>query len=136
MATQVPSTTTAGDLAGWMSRVAGPRIVEVLGWSDPASYDDIIVDALMAYGVDDLASARDIPRLLAVARVALWQAVVEQTSGETYLAMPDGIRAYGYQINEQAQRALAAARRAAATTYGLGYAVERVQLRHRRRRGR
>ncbi len=136
MAAQVPSTMTAADLAGWMSRVVGRRIVEVLGWAEASAFDDIITDALLAYGTTDVSLARDIPRLLALARVALWQAVVEQTSGETYLAMPDGIRAYGYQINEQAGRALAAARRAAATTYGVGYTVERVQLAHRRRRGR
>lgn len=133
MSVQVPESITDEELGQWMLRTVGARIARVLGWETLASVTDIIIDALVAYGVDTVAQVDDVPRLKALARVELWRAVVEQTSGETYLAMPDGIRAYGHQINQQAVRALAVAERAAAI-YGEAYVVTRVTIDGRRRR--
>ena len=46
-----------------------------------ASFDDAVVETLLAYGEDDIANAVDIPKLRALAKVQAWTVAVEASSG-------------------------------------------------------
>lgn len=113
MSATVPSSYTRETLASWLHTVAGPSVAGVLGWTAPGSYEEIVNDALLALGITATEDADDVAALRAAARVALWQAVVEQTATHYDVTMPDGVRVVRNQIQEQALRALSIARRAA-----------------------
>lgn len=55
---------------------------DVLGWNAADDrFVEIVNDALVRYGVSDLDEATNIPKLRALARVALWSAVTAATVG-------------------------------------------------------
>ncbi|HBY46022.1 MAG TPA: hypothetical protein DEU95_06275 [Chloroflexi bacterium] len=128
MTLTVPTSYTREMLSAWLHTVAGPSVAGVLGWSAPSSYDEIINDALFALGGTAPDDVADIAALRAAARVALWQAVVEQTTTLYDVTMPDGVRVVRNQIQEQALAALRTARRAAMEA-GVTLAVGRAEWR-------
>lgn len=69
----VPTSYTEDELAGYMHRRLR-NVAASLGWTAPASYTDAVTDTLVAYGVADIGSVADVPRLLALADVEAWRA--------------------------------------------------------------
>ena len=76
----VPTTYSEEELADYMHAVLG-KTASIIGWSSPDSYDEAVTDAAIMAGVSDVASATDIPKLRACARLAVWQAVEADTVG-------------------------------------------------------
>ena len=53
-------------------------VADAFGWSVAAgSYDEIVNDTLLAYGVTDVGEAADVAKLRALGSLALWQAAKE-----------------------------------------------------------
>ncbi len=53
-------------------------VAEAFGWTVAAgSYDEIVNDTLLAYGVTDVADATDLAKLRALGHLALWEAAKE-----------------------------------------------------------
>jgi hypothetical protein len=53
-------------------------VADAFGWTVAAgSYDEIVNDTLLAYGVADVAEATDIAKLRALGNLALWEAAKE-----------------------------------------------------------
>lgn len=53
-------------------------VADAFGWSVAAgSYDEIVNDTLLAYGVTGIAAAVDVAKLRALGSLALWQAAKE-----------------------------------------------------------
>lgn len=53
-------------------------VADAFGWSVAAgSYDEIVNDTLLAYGLTDVGDAADLAKLRALGRLALWQAAEE-----------------------------------------------------------
>lgn len=73
----VPSSYNAADLAAYMDSELGV-ISDALAFTVPASYSQAVVKTLIAYGVTDIGSATDVPRLLALATVEAWRLAVGQ----------------------------------------------------------
>ncbi|MCA9936192.1 MAG: hypothetical protein H6662_15605 [Ardenticatenaceae bacterium] len=72
-------------------------IAATLDWQiEAGSYDEIITDTLLAYGVDDIAEATDVAKLRALARLALWEAV------ETAVPLEINYTADGATFNREA----------------------------------
>lgn len=59
------------------------RVAASLGWTSPASYSEAVEDTLRAYGVADISSVADVPRLLALATVEAWRAAVTSITPRT-----------------------------------------------------
>ena len=65
------------DLHGRLNRGG---VAEAFGWTVAAgSYDEIVNDTLLAYGVTDIGDAADLAKLRALGNLALWQAAEEAT---------------------------------------------------------
>lgn len=73
----VPSSQNATELAAYMHGKLG-RVAAMLGFSTPANYQQAITDTLIAYGVADIGSATNVPRLLALASVEVWRLATQQ----------------------------------------------------------
>jgi hypothetical protein len=73
----VPSSYSASELAAYMHGELG-RVADALGFTAPASYGQAIVRTLTAYGVSSIASATNVPRLLALSSVEAWRLAVQQ----------------------------------------------------------
>lgn len=125
----IPVSYTTDQLAAYMHGVIGPNVAAILGWTAPGSYTEIVTDAVLSYGVDDISKADDMLKLRSIARMEVWRAVRDQTSAHYDLTMPDGIRAERNQINSQAQTAYLEARKDA-MRHGAGYAVAVSDIRH------
>lgn len=67
----VPTSYSDATIADFMVAELG-EVATVLGLTD-ASFDEAIIDTLLAYGEDDIADADDISRLRALARVQAWK---------------------------------------------------------------
>ncbi|MCB8988086.1 MAG: hypothetical protein H6661_10105 [Ardenticatenaceae bacterium] len=53
-------------------------VADAFGWTVAAgSYDEIVNDTLLAYGVTDVGEAADVAKLRALGSLALWQAAKE-----------------------------------------------------------
>lgn len=77
----VPTSYTEATLAAFQVDALG-NLATALGWTAATSaVVEAVTDTLLAYGVSDVATAADIPRLRALARVAIWQAVARATAG-------------------------------------------------------
>lgn len=125
----IPVSYTADELALYLHSVVGPNVVAILGWSAPDSYSEIVTDAVLSYGVEDIAEADNISKLRAIARMHVWRAVMEQTTGHYDLTMPDGIRAERNQIHQQAKGAYLEARKEA-MRHGTDYSVGVTSVRY------
>lgn len=82
-----------------------------------SSFNEAVNDALLAYGVTDIAQATDIAKLRALARVAAWQVAVSAAAGD-YDFSADGGNYRRSQLHEQARKGLAAAEADAAVYSG------------------
>jgi hypothetical protein len=107
----VPTTYTASALIDYMASVVGPDTVAILKWTKPGSYQEIVTDTLIAYGVENITEATNIRKLRAYARREVWRAVVEQTVPFYDLTTPDGIRIERDQLHAQAVEAFKQASR-------------------------
>ena len=96
---------TAVTLAEWMERRLGP-LAGILEWTAEAGdFDDVVKDAMLSLGTDDLTTKSTLAQIKEVqtfARVALWAAVVEATAGH-YAFTADGGTFNRQQIQEMAQ---------------------------------
>lgn len=73
----VPSSYSASELADYMHGELG-RVAEACAFTSPDSYTQATVRTLIAYGVQDIASATNVPRLLALSSVEAWRLAVGQ----------------------------------------------------------
>lgn len=116
-----PHSYDEGELASYMHAVIG-KTAGVLGWTAPESYREAVNDALLAYGVTDIAEATDITRLRACARLAVWQAVADDTAA-FYTFATDQQRFERRQVHEHANAMLTRAR-VTAMRHGIGLTIE------------
>ena len=73
----VPSSYSASELAAYMHGELR-NVASALGFTAPDSYAQAITRTLLAYGVQDIASAGNVPRLLALSSVEAWRLAVQQ----------------------------------------------------------
>ena len=71
----VPTSYTETKLALYLhGHLNQAGLADMLAWSvEAGSYDEIVTDALLAYGVNDIAEATSIGKLRALGLVALWE---------------------------------------------------------------
>lgn len=106
----IPTVYTEATLADYMHR-ATKEVANAVGWSVD-SYEEAIIDTLIAYGATALSDATDIPKLRALAKVAAWAALVDATAAD-YAFSVDGGSYNRNQLHEQAVAALQRATEAA-----------------------
>ena len=125
----IPSSYTEIELAQYLHRVLGP-MATVLGWTpDGGSYDEIINDALLACGYQDIsiANSPDRVRMLRVLAVCtMWRAVL-QTTAAMYDLNADGSGLSRSQLQAMAAKSLEMAETEAAKLIG-GGTVGTVQV--------
>ena len=80
-------------------------------------YSEAINEALITYGVSDVADATDIPRLRAIAKVSAWKAIVDATVTDIQFAA-DGASFSTQQRHAQAVAALSRAQNELALVLG------------------
>lgn len=121
----VPVAYNEAELMAFMRSTLGATAT-VLGWTDLSPYYEPLNDTLIAYGADDIADATDVQKLRALARVAVWQRVVDVTAGNIDFRMGDQ-SITSSQAHAQAQQNL---RRATiqAKPYDSAYAVTRTGI--------
>lgn len=73
----VPSSYSASELAAYMHGELR-NVAALLGLTAPDSYTQAITRTLLAYGVTDIASATNVPRLLALSSVEAWRLATQQ----------------------------------------------------------
>jgi hypothetical protein len=104
----VPALYDEQALAEYMHRIVGP-IAGALRWAvEDASYQEIVSDALLAFGQTDLTQITgdaEIAKLRTVARWAVWRAAVEQLSA-AYDYTTEGQTFNRSQMQKAAQTAL------------------------------
>lgn len=123
----VPAAYNDNELMAFMRSTLGATAT-VLGWTDLAPYQEPLNDTLIAYGVDDIADATDVQKLRALARVAVWQSVVDVTAGMSDFRMGDQ-SVTSSQVHMQAQQRLRHAT-LQALPYTSAYAVTRTAVTH------
>jgi hypothetical protein len=109
----VPAPTTYSEdaLRQFQLTTLGP-LAGVLGWTSTV-YPAVVEaanDALLAYPAATIADATNVPRLRALARVAIWRAVARETAGN-YRFSTDGQAFDRQQIHEHALAMVAEAER-------------------------
>ncbi len=104
-----PSAYTEAELKAYIHTALG-AVASSLGWTvNAGSYDEIVNDALLAYGVDDIASVsgrESIAKLRALSRLMAWRAVVSETATD-YNFSADGGSYSRAQVNEMARARVA-----------------------------
>lgn len=98
----VPVAYTRDELALFMLQTIGPA-AKVLEWDTVASYDETVNDTLIAYGVDAIAEATNIPLLRAYARREVWRAVMDAVAIAYDIRTPDGEQLSRSQMYAHAQ---------------------------------
>jgi len=94
-------------------------LATALAWTTAsASVTEAVNDAVLAYGVADVADATDIPKLRALARVSIWRAVARATVGY-YRFGADQMSFERGQVHEHALAMIGEAEREA-TALGVG----------------
>lgn len=119
----VPSSVSAAELADYMHGELG-RIAQALSFTVPASYSGAIVKALMAYGVDTIASATNVPRLYALASVEAWRLASQQLTPQINTST-DGRSQNARELFEHCQMMLEDAQRVADSIPDDGTGVNR-----------
>lgn len=124
----LPTAYTEPELSAFMHAVLGD-VATALGWStDDERFDEAVNDTLLAYGVDDIDDATDIPKLRALARIEAWRAATDSLASRFDLSA-DGQSASRSQMVEHARgRYRDAVRRA--SSYDPAYRVVRHPLRY------
>ena len=124
----VPTAVTEPDLVGYMLRQLG-TVADVLGW-DAQTFtitSDAVIDTLIVLEVSVIASATNIPKLRAAARLAIWRLAVPALAG-LHDFSTDGQSMSLSQVQAAALRALDQAERDAAV-FGLDGSY--IATRHR-----
>jgi hypothetical protein len=115
----LPETYTQTHLADWLLKRLGP-VADVLGWSAMSfQVVDAIEDALIAYGVDEVPEATNVPKLRALARRELWRQVADSTVGYHDFTSSD----QSFKLQQIHEQAVAALRRATLECQRSGYAA-------------
>lgn len=112
-----PTLYTEETLAAFVHAGVLKAVATVLGWTVAAgSYTEIVNETVLAYfdGAGDLASATDIRRLRATARVEAWRAVMEETVADFDYEQKDD-KFKRSDIHKQAKTAFEKAEKALAT---------------------
>lgn len=119
----VPTAYTEDELKVYLATAVLGSTADMLGWSVAGGdFDEIVADTLIAYGVPAIASATDVAKLRALARLKAWEAVVRETVLEiNYTA--DGATFNREAIHQHAQ-AMVSQARVDAFVYGDGYQVD------------
>lgn len=126
----VPTSYTEEELAQYMHAALG-KTAEALNLTAPASYEEAVNDALLAYGQTDITQitgAAAIQKLRALARVAAWRFVIANFAA-LYDFSADGGSYSRSQLLANAKEALKMAEDAA-LPYGENYAGKIVKVRH------
>ena len=98
-----PTSYTEATLKAYMHSVLG-AVATSLGWSVAgSSYDEAVNEAIIGYGVTDIANATTIQKLRALARREVWRAVMAEVSGD-YDHSIGGMSVKRSQAYEQAEK--------------------------------
>lgn len=75
----LPSSYTEDGFKAYLhGRLNRGGVADAFGWTVASgSYDEVVNDVLLAYGVADIAEATDVAKLRALGNLALWQAAKE-----------------------------------------------------------
>lgn len=75
----LPSSYTEDGFKAYLhGRLNRGGVADAFGWTVASgSYDEVVNDVLLAYGVTDIAEATDVAKLRALGNLALWQAAKE-----------------------------------------------------------
>ena len=121
----IPTAYTEESLGEYMLSVLG-LVGSVLGYTS-ASFAEEVIDAVLAYGVSDIAQATDIKKLRGLAKIAAWQ---KASAGliAFYDYSADGGSFDRSQMQAMAEKALAQAH-ADALLYDPNYQVGIVRAR-------
>lgn len=122
----VPAGYDDAQLAAFMLAVLGPTAA-ALGWTAPAHVSEPLIETLVAYGVDDIAAATDVPKLRALARWQAWEAAAEALASR-YDVSTDGQALSRAQLYTHARQQAARAARQA-TVWLAGGAVTVTPIR-------
>lgn len=126
----LPSSYTETTFAQFLHRVLRD-LADMLSWSvEGGDFDEIINDTLSAYGVDAISSATNIPKLRALGKLALWEAVLDAAIPEiNYTA--DGTTMNREAIFQHVERKLNTARIDAMPYLPeSGYSIEVLSVHH------
>lgn len=123
----VPAAYTAEQLTTYMLAALG-QTATALGWIAD-DLDEAVIDTLILYGVTEIASATDIDKLRACARLALWRAVEAATAGNIDFA-EDQQSFKDSQIHAQAVEQVKRARINAAK-HGVDHSIGILRVRRR-----
>lgn len=108
-----PTSYTEETLASFCVRQLG-QVATALGWlPESPRVADAVHDALLAYGASTIADATDVPKLRALARLAIWRAAAAETAGH-YRFGADQMSFDRQQVHAQARAMVADAEREAA----------------------
>lgn len=120
----VPTSYTETTLALYLhGHLNQGHLADMLAWSvEAGSYDEIVTDVLLAYGVNNIAEATSIGKLRALGLVALWENVKTAAVGEINYSA-DGQTYSREAIFQHIDNMLARAR-ANAMPYADDYAVD------------
>lgn len=127
----LPTSYTEADLATLMHTTLGATAT-ALGYAAPSGgstgvYAEAVYDALIAYGVSDIASATDVPKIRAAAAVAAWRKATNDATAKIQFG-GDGQSFADQQVYDHAVRQMAAAE-VALMALGGGVAVGVTKLR-------
>lgn len=115
----VPTTYTEQSLAVFMASVIGDVAMEIppAGWdvtdTTAGDYQNAVDETLIHYGVSDIVAATDIPKIRAIARWQVWQAVYDALAG-THDISGDGQNLQLSQVPANVEGRLSRALQAAA----------------------
>lgn len=97
----VPTSYSEASFRTYLEEVLGAELVSILSIVSAAE-TEIIYDALLDYGVSDIANATDIKKLRLLGKVHLWKHVMGITAGR-YNQTADGASLQRQQIHEMAK---------------------------------
>ena len=120
----VPLSYTEETLALWLHTILGP-VAKCFGWTvEIGSYAEIVNDALLDYGVNDISTITDlnsVTKLRVLARRQAWRAAVEHSAAD-FAFSADGGSYSRDQIQGMCEKALALAN-ADALTFDPNYKI-------------
>lgn len=114
----IPASYTESTLRDYMLSVT-TNVASALGWT-ATNFTEAVNDALVAYGVTDVADVADIAKLRALAKVEAWRACVDGTAADIEFTA-DGAN---FKRNQMHQQALAALERAQSEAVAKGYTTD------------
>lgn len=127
-----PSSYTEATLADYMHTALG-AVASAMAYTSPASYSEAVNEALLGYGVDDIATIsgrENIRKLRALARVQAWKQVIADVTGD-YDFSADGGQYSRSQVHKMALEALALAENEALALGAIpGYVVGIDAVKH------